>query len=794
MFATQGILAQTAITGNYTQNFDSIGTALPSGWSVRTGASSSSLGSATSLTTTATPWDNTSGRYSNYSSNQIVSTSDATAQAANTDRALGIRQTGSFGDPGASFTFNFSTINATVSSLSFDLMTLSEQTRGTVWTIEYGIGANPTSFSSLSSTPNTYTTGTFASTAFTFTSSDFGTNLDNQSSIWFRVVALNGSTGNGSRDTTAIDNFNLSATYTAPSEVTWTGTGAGAIWAAGTTGHFAANYTNSLINIAKFGGNGESVTTSGTIQAGGLSFSTADSSIYTVSGSEITLGASGIATTTDAVISAPIGGTAGLLKTGSGNLTLSGTNTFTGNVSIGGGKLIVSADANLGATANDIILNGGTFSPTSTLSLDAGRDFSGSGTIQISTGNTLTINGSTNISALTLSDGGSLVLAGASNSLGALTMTVATSVSATSSALGLGDVTTTYATGTGTISSASGLNLGSTSRIFTVADGSAATDLFLSSPITSTGSARLQKRGAGTLELTGSNTGLIGIQLGAQGATVADGGRILFNSAEALGSSQIQANVGTLEATASIHSTSGLSIGGRGNGFLTLAGSDMTFTASSAAKANSFFKATGTLDGEIRFNVNNTTTLAGLFASTSGTGGASTGITVGGSGKLIINGDASVITEKWTTQDTLTFSLGADGKIGAGGIEVGSTSQLFIDINTLTAFGSSAGGLVMDAGGKLTFNLTGSDVGAWVLFAAGGSGTYTTISIEGNFGATTLANTGGGIWTGSSGSTQFSYNTANATLTVVPEPQIYVLIALGLFVITSAVRRSGSAS
>ena len=72
-------------------------------------------------------------------------------------------------------------------------------------------------------------------------------------------------------------------------------------------------------------------------------------------------------TSSNLTISEPIGG-AGLTKSGTGALVLSGTNTYTGQTVINGGSLSVSATANLGSTTG-ITLNGGTFINTGTVNI-----------------------------------------------------------------------------------------------------------------------------------------------------------------------------------------------------------------------------------------------------------------------------------------------------------------------------------------------------------------------------------------------------------------------------------------
>ncbi len=192
---------------SYTESFDSIGSGLPAGWSVNTGASASSVGTAHSFTTSANTWGDTGGSFKNLaSSDGLTSGSSTTAQGNSTDRALGIRQTASFGDPGAAFELNIqNTKGFNNFSLSVSLEMLSVQGRSTTWTIDYRLGDSG-DFISL----GTYADpGTFGSTTFTANSAALNSWNDQSQDIWFRVVALGASTGSNNRDTFAIDDFSL---------------------------------------------------------------------------------------------------------------------------------------------------------------------------------------------------------------------------------------------------------------------------------------------------------------------------------------------------------------------------------------------------------------------------------------------------------------------------------------------------------------------------------------------------------------------------------------------------------
>ncbi len=199
----------------YSQNFNSIGSGLPTEWTVRTGATASTLGTAVTWNTATSTWSNTSGNFRNVASaNGLTSSASTTVQNASADRALAVRQTISFGDPGAAFVLQLNNTSGLGNfSLSFKLQSLggtSAAGRTATWKIDYGTSASPTSFTTIATAPSSLTTvlSTFASTDVTV---NFGTALDNINDfVWIRIVDLSATTGSGSRPTTGIDDVSLS--------------------------------------------------------------------------------------------------------------------------------------------------------------------------------------------------------------------------------------------------------------------------------------------------------------------------------------------------------------------------------------------------------------------------------------------------------------------------------------------------------------------------------------------------------------------------------------------------------
>lgn len=214
VFVSWSAQAQVTLgTSPYTQDFDGIGTGLPTGWSTRTGGTATALGATATYASAATAWNSTTGNFRNSASADGSASGDVTAtQAGRTDRVLSIRQSGSFGDPGGAFLLQLAnTTGKTGFQLSFKLQSLDiASPRTTTWRVDYGFGTTPTTFTAATTSPATLITGgsTFTNTNVTV---DFGTALDNQAGdVWIRIVTVSASTGGGNRATTGVDDVSLS--------------------------------------------------------------------------------------------------------------------------------------------------------------------------------------------------------------------------------------------------------------------------------------------------------------------------------------------------------------------------------------------------------------------------------------------------------------------------------------------------------------------------------------------------------------------------------------------------------
>ena len=208
---------------SYVQTFDGLANGLPLGWRVDSMVNKNAgLGNDAQFrfSTAQVAWSNVSRGFKNLaSSDGLTAASTSTDQNNSTDRALGARQVSSAGwdDKDSLIDFAFQVANTSGLSafnLSFKFMSLSiSGGRSNQWIVQYGLGANPSTFTTIATSPATINAdSTFQNGTFTV---NFGTALDNQNQpVWIRITPTDTTIGTGSRPQVAIDDFNL----------TWTGT------------------------------------------------------------------------------------------------------------------------------------------------------------------------------------------------------------------------------------------------------------------------------------------------------------------------------------------------------------------------------------------------------------------------------------------------------------------------------------------------------------------------------------------------------------------------------------------
>jgi len=213
MFFCSPAAAQVALSGaHYTQNFDTLGSGLPAGWSVWENASEVSLGETAAFETNTTSWAASTGHFRNCASvtnnsGLLATNASSTSQHAFTNRVLAVRQGSGFGDPGAAFVLQLANTTG-LSNLQFsaDFLMLDEESRESAWTVDYGIGLAPSAFVALGTHTNLGAPGTIVRSAYVLPS-EAG---DLAEVVTIRIVALQESAGSGSRDTFGLDNVRLS--------------------------------------------------------------------------------------------------------------------------------------------------------------------------------------------------------------------------------------------------------------------------------------------------------------------------------------------------------------------------------------------------------------------------------------------------------------------------------------------------------------------------------------------------------------------------------------------------------
>ncbi|MDX1932617.1 MAG: autotransporter-associated beta strand repeat-containing protein, partial [Capsulimonadales bacterium] len=486
---------------------------------------------------------------------------------------------------------------------------------------------------------------------------------------------------------------------------TITKAGSGALTLAGTNTFSGLNISAGTVNTNAAGNNisdTAAVDLSGATAILNLNQAETIGSLAGVAGSQVnisfrTLTAGGNNNTT--TFAGVLAGSGGFVKAGTGTLTLSGTNTLSGSYTVNGGTLQLGGSGTNISNVAALIVNGGTFA------LGAAGETIGSlagtgGTVSLG-GSTLTLSGTatttyagviTGTGGLTKTGGGVLTLTGAK------TYTGATTLSGTAG-LAIGDGGTT-----GSLTSNVVLNGSGTSLTFNRSDASTYANVI-------SGNGAVNKNGAGTLFLTGTNTNLGTLSINAGTVSVGNGGAtgaIANSSVVIAGGANLTFDRTGSTSLGGIISGAG-SVTKNGTGTVTLSGAN-TFTGGLTVNAGTLqLGNTGANLADTGAVVVDGGTLALGFAnetigSLAGAGGTvftnARILTLGGTNTSTVYAGAITGTGGITKNGTGTFTLtGTNTYTGATTVNAGS-----VIVGDGGTSGSIAGPVSVAGGANLTFN------------------------------------------------------------------------------------------
>lgn len=505
---------------------------------------------------------------------------------------------------------------------------------------------------------------------------------------------------------------------------------------------------------------GATVNTNGTFDISGVTDKNGFT-IGTLSGSgKVDMGGTRLTLTGgDSAFSGVISGSNGFRYNGTGTLTLSGANTFTGSIGLISGTVSVSSDAALGDASGAINFNGGTLKVTGTSFKSTARTiaWNGPGGFDIdNAGNTFTVsqNLGGNGGALTKTGAGTLVLSGTNTYTGGTNINGGTLVASADKNLGSLSDGLNFNGGTLRLSSAF-----DNARAVTLGTGGGTIQTDTGSSIFSgaiAGTGTLTKTGTGTMILTGADTATGStsitagvLQIGNGGTTgsitrnIVNSASLVFNRSNDLTYAGVISGGGTLTKS--------------GAGTLTLTG-DSIYTGATTISAGTLQVGSGgttgwltsnavTNNGTLSFNRSDNRTYSGGI---SGSGS----VVKSGAGKLILDGTNSY--SGGTTISGGILEVASDAKLGATNGRVtldGGTLSLAGTITSGRAFSITGSNGTIDTGTN-TDTLNGIIDGAGALTKVGGG----TLVLTG-------ANTYGGGTTISAGILQLGSGGAAGSIT-----------------------------
>jgi fibronectin-binding autotransporter adhesin len=454
-------------------------------------------------------------------------------------------------------------------------------------------------------------------------------------------------------------------------------------------------------------------------------------------------------------VSALLAGNGALTKTGTGTVTLTCDNIYSGTTTIRGGALQVGNGGTSGTLGSGAVSNNASLIVKRSDAVNLSNVISGTGGFtQAGTGTTF-LEGNNSYTGGTLISAGTLALGSANR----LADTGAIMVNG--GVFDLGGFSETV--GIVTITSGTITNGTLTGSSYAMQSGSVSASL--------EGDGDLTKTGTGTVTLTGDNS--------YSGTTTISGGVLQVGNGGTSGTLGRFAVINN--ASLIVNRSDAVSIANiiSGTGSFTMAGSGTTILTGSNTYTGTTTISAGTLlaNNTARSALGSSTVTVQSGGTLGGNGSIAGPVTIASGGKLTPGSGGA---------GALSLSNGLTLQSGATTTFLINSAASFTSINIL--------GNSIAYGGDLEFNIlnyTPADGNIFTLFNMTGgattSGAFSNVRAGGlNF----VGNNG--VWTASSGSHayEFSQATGQLSVTVVPEPSTYALLALGALALIVACRRS----